>query len=77
MGRGARVPHRAAAARAQTESGATKVTKLRPGKPLTEEDRDSKEQFLADFYQIITGYESSELGIAYELIHSDSIASAN
>jgi hypothetical protein len=63
--------------RAQTASGAAKVTKFNPRKPSAEVERDSKEQFLADFYEIATGNESSDLGISYELIHSDATNAAN
>ena len=45
-----------------------------PGKPSTEVERDSAEQFLSDFYEIATGREAGDLGIAYELIHADSLA---
>ncbi len=59
--------------RAQTESGAEKVTKFTPGKPSAEVERDSTEQFLADFYEIATVSETRDLGISYELIHADAI----
>jgi hypothetical protein len=63
--------------RAQTASGAARFTRFNPGKPSQEIERDSKEQFLADFYQIVAGHESSDLGISYELIHSDATNAAN
>jgi hypothetical protein len=32
---------------------------------------DSREQYMRDFYQVISGREKSDLGIEYELIHVD------
>jgi hypothetical protein len=60
--------------RATTASGAAKVTKFKPGKPSAEVERDSTEQFWADFYEIATGAETRDLGISYELIHADAIS---
>ncbi len=60
--------------RAQTASGAAKVIKFSPGKPSAEVERDSTEQFLADFYEIATGAETRDLGISYELVHADSMS---
>jgi hypothetical protein len=40
-------------------------------------DRDPQDQYLTDFYEILAGRETRDLGIKYELIHADPPLSAN
>ncbi|MCO6045796.1 hypothetical protein NG895_18005 [Aeoliella sp. ICT_H6.2] len=58
---------------AQTESGRRKVhrhSETDGRLKVTPEDRTPREQYEADFVEIITGHQSSTLDIDYELIHS-------
>jgi hypothetical protein len=64
--------------RAQTAAGKEKPIRFNAGKSEKIE-RDYADQFLADFYEIAAGgeyarSESRDLGIEYELIHSDTRA---
>jgi hypothetical protein len=56
--------------RAQTASGREKPIRLNGGK-AEERERNYADQFLADFYEIAAGSELRDLGIQFELIHSD------
>jgi hypothetical protein len=59
--------------KAQTAAGKEKPIKFRNGN--TEEvERDYADQFLTDFYEIAAGNEPRDLGIKYELIHSETVA---
>jgi hypothetical protein len=56
--------------RAQTAGGRENPIQVMNGN--TEEvERDYADQFLADFYELAAGSESRDLGIEFELIHSD------
>jgi hypothetical protein len=54
--------------RPQTESGKATVTWFSDG---NKRDRTPRDQYLMDFYEILAGRENRDLGIRYELIHTD------
>jgi hypothetical protein len=61
--------------RAQTASGKEKPIRYKAGKS-EEIERDYADQYLTDFYEIAAGNESRDLGIEFELIHSDTRSEA-
>jgi hypothetical protein len=53
---------------AQSKGGKQQVTRHRDMKTV---DREPRDQYLTDFYEILSGRETRDLGIKYELIHAD------
>jgi hypothetical protein len=54
--------------KAQSKRGKQQIT-LHPEMKLV--DREPRDQYLTDFYEILAGRETRDLGIKYELIHTD------